>query len=57
VRSGYAPVNLGSSALIPAQLAKELPSAHEASQITLDFKYWSRNGAAISKRWYAWQGQ
>ena len=57
MRSGYAPVNLGSAALIPAQLAAELPSAHAAGQITLDFKYWSRNGAAISKRWYAWQGQ
>lgn len=56
-RSGYAPVNLGSAALIPAKLAKELPSSHEAGQITLNFKYWSRNGATISKRWYAWQEQ
>ncbi|VXC35661.1 ABC transporter substrate-binding protein [Pseudomonas sp. 8Z] len=57
MRSGYAPVNLGSAALIPAQLAKELPSDHAAGQITLNFKYWSRNGAAISERWYAWQEQ
>ncbi|AQZ34725.1 ABC transporter substrate-binding protein [Pseudomonas sp. LPH1] len=57
IRSGYAPVNLGSAALIPERLAAELPSAHDAGQITLDFKYWSRNGAAISKRWYAWQAQ
>ena len=57
MRSGYAPVNLGSGTLIPAQLAAELPSAHETGQITLDFKYWSRNGEAISKSWYAWQAR
>lgn len=57
IRSGYAPVNLGSAALIPERLAAELPSANHTGQITLDFKYWSRNGAAISKRWYAWQAQ
>lgn len=57
MRSGYAPVNLGSAALIPSDLSAELPSAHSDGQITLNFQYWARNGAQISKRWYAWQAQ
>ncbi|MEX6504059.1 ABC transporter substrate-binding protein [Pseudomonas zhanjiangensis] len=56
-RTGYAPVNLNSAALIAADLAGNLPSAHGDSQITLDFKYWSKHGEAISRRWYAWQAQ
>lgn len=53
--SGYAPVNLDSTNLVSAELAKNQPSAHTAGQITLDFKYWARNGESIAKRWYAWQ--
>lgn len=55
--TGYAPVNLSSAALIAPELAGSLPSAHGDSQITLNFKYWSKNSEAISRRWYAWQAQ
>ncbi|MDT4872790.1 Bacterial extracellular solute-binding protein [compost metagenome] len=55
--TGYAPVNLSSAALIAPELAGNLPSAHRDSQITLNFKYWSKNSEAISRRWYAWQAQ
>jgi len=54
-RSGYAPVNLGSLALIPSEQATQLPSAYTADQITLDFKYWGQQGEAIARRWQAWQ--
>jgi putative spermidine/putrescine transport system substrate-binding protein len=57
IRSGYAPISLKSQPLIPAHLAEELPSAHSDGQITLNFKYWSRHGEEISKRWYAWQAK
>ncbi len=56
-RTGYAPVNLNSTALIAADLAGNLPNAHDDSQITLDVKYWSKHSEAISRRWYAWQAQ
>lgn len=55
--TGYAPVNLSSAALIAPELAGNLPSAHEDSQITLNVKYWSRNSETISQRWNAWQAQ
>ncbi|MBS7662146.1 ABC transporter substrate-binding protein [Pseudomonas lalucatii] len=55
--SGYAPVNLESTSKVPAVLADSLPSAHGDSQVTLDFKYWSKHGEAIAERWYAWQRQ
>ncbi|WP_437881206.1 ABC transporter substrate-binding protein [Pseudomonas sp. LRF_L74] len=55
VRTGYAPVNLESPALVPAAAAASLPSAHADSQITLDFKYWAINGEVIAKRWDEWQ--
>jgi putative spermidine/putrescine transport system substrate-binding protein len=38
-------------------LADNLPSAHSDSQVTLDFKYWSKHGEAIAERWQAWQRQ
>ena len=57
IQTGYAPVNLKSAALIPANLASNLPSANTDSQITLNFKFWSKQGDAIAKRWYAWQAE
>ena len=57
IQTGYAPVNLLSAALIPANLASNLPSANTDSQITLNFKFWSKQGDAIAKRWYAWQAE
>lgn len=57
IQSGYAPINIKSQPLIPEHLAQELPSAHTDGQSTLNFKYWSRNGEEISKRWYAWQAK
>ena len=56
-QTGYAPVNLNSAVLIAPELAGNLPSAHSDSQITLNFKYWSKNSETISRRWYAWQAQ
>lgn len=55
--TGYAPVNLKSAELIPPELSGNLPSAHEDSQITLNFKYWSRHSETINQRWSAWQAQ
>jgi putative spermidine/putrescine transport system substrate-binding protein len=55
ILSGYAPVNLESQGKVPAVLADNLPSAHSDSQVTLDFKYWSKHGEAIAERWYKWQ--
>ncbi|TBV04367.1 ABC transporter substrate-binding protein [Phytopseudomonas dryadis] len=53
--TGYAPVNLSASELVPVAAAQDQPGAHKDSQITLDFKYWSLNGERIAERWNAWQ--
>ncbi|WNW10020.1 ABC transporter substrate-binding protein [Pseudomonas sp. DTU_2021_1001937_2_SI_NGA_ILE_001] len=52
--SAYAPVNLGSQQRLDSTLAKNLPTAYPADQITLDFAYWAKNGADIAKRWNEW---
>ncbi len=53
--SAYAPINLGSDALMPPEVAAELPNAHTDSQIDLDLAYWAEHRDVIADRWYAWQ--
>ncbi len=55
--SGYAPINLKSPALMPKNVAADLPDQHTASQINLDMGYWAAHRDEIGKRWYAWQAQ
>ncbi|PHN34528.1 ABC transporter substrate-binding protein [Pseudomonas amygdali] len=52
--SAYAPVNTQSVARLDSTLAPNLPTAHVADQITLDFAYWAKNGADIATRWNEW---
>ncbi|TFZ33319.1 extracellular solute-binding protein, partial [Pseudomonas syringae] len=52
--SAYAPVNTQSVARLDSTLAPNLPTAHVADQITLDFSYWAKNGADIATRWNEW---
>ncbi|WP_428030437.1 ABC transporter substrate-binding protein [Ancylobacter sp.] len=55
--SGYAPVNVKSAALMPKDVAANLPDQHTGSQINLDMAYWAAHRDEIGKRWYAWQAQ
>ncbi|TDN57762.1 ABC transporter substrate-binding protein [Paraburkholderia sp. BL10I2N1] len=56
-QTGYAPVNLRSAALLPADVAKTQPDQYKATQINLDMKYWADHRDEIAKRWYAWQSK
>jgi len=55
--TGYAPVNGASEALLDPTLLANLPSAHAAQQVSLDFKYWGKHGEEIAERWNRWQSQ
>ncbi|MBS9477505.1 ABC transporter substrate-binding protein [Ancylobacter radicis] len=57
MQTGYAPVNVRSAALLPKDVAANLPGRHTASQITLDMDYWAIHREAIGTRWYAWQAE
>ena len=57
VVTGYAPINLGSPALMPPDVAKTLPDQQKASQVNADMNYWAEKRDEIGKRWYAWQAQ
>ena len=52
--TAYAPVNVDSVPMLDEQLAPNLPTAHAADQVTLDFAYWAKNGPAIAARWNEW---
>ncbi|WP_122858343.1 extracellular solute-binding protein, partial [Pseudomonas viridiflava] len=52
--SAYAPVSLDSVPRLDSTLAKNLPTAYGADQITLDFAYWAKNGPDIATRWNEW---
>lgn len=54
-RTGYAPINVDSAALMPKAAAATLPQAHADTHIDLDVKYWAEHRDEIAKRWYAWQ--
>ncbi len=56
-RTGYAPTNLGSSALMSPDIAKTLPDKQTAKQVNADMVYWAKNRDAIAERWYAWQSK
>ncbi|WP_296268486.1 polyamine ABC transporter substrate-binding protein [Pseudomonas sp. UBA6562] len=53
-KTAYAPVNVDSVAKLDSDLAKNLPTAYAADQVTLDFAYWAKNGQAIAARWNEW---
>lgn len=55
--TGYAPINLGSPALMDASVAATLPDKQTATQINADMTYWAKNRDAIGERWYAWQAK
>ncbi|TBU92053.1 polyamine ABC transporter substrate-binding protein [Phytopseudomonas dryadis] len=52
--TAYAPVNVDSVQRLDSVLAPNLPTAHEADQVTLDYAYWAENGAQIATRWNEW---
>jgi len=55
--SGYAPINLGSAALMDPAVAATLPDAQSAPQVNADMTYWAEHRDEIGNRWYAWQAQ
>ncbi|WNJ89639.1 ABC transporter substrate-binding protein [Bosea sp. 685] len=57
VKTGYAPTNLKSAALMDPKVAATLPDKFTTSQINLDMAYWAANRDEIGKRWYEWQAK
>jgi putative spermidine/putrescine transport system substrate-binding protein len=55
--TAYAPVNLGSKALMSPAAVKTLPDQYVKGQINLNTAWWAENRDAVAKRWYAWQAQ
>ena len=55
--TGYAPINLGSPALMDAAVRDTLPDAHVERQINADMSYWAEHRDEIGNRWYAWQAE
>ena len=56
-KTGYAPINLDSPALMEADMRATLPDAQTASQINADMAYWADHRDEIGNRWYAWQAE
>ncbi|CAN7271687.1 ABC transporter substrate-binding protein [Pararhizobium sp. LjRoot235] len=57
INTGYAPINLDSSAIMDEKIRMTLPDMQSASQINADMEYWAANRDAIGERWYAWQAK
>jgi putative spermidine/putrescine transport system substrate-binding protein len=55
--TGYAPINLGSGALLDEKARNSLPDKQSASQVNADMTYWAAKRDAIGERWYAWQAK
>lgn len=55
--SGYAPTNVDSGALLPEDVAAELPDRHTESQVDMDMDWWAVNNDEIVGRWFAWQSE
>jgi len=55
--TAYAPVNLGSKALMSPAAVKTLPDQFTKGQINLNMGWWAENRDVVAKRWYAWQAQ
>lgn len=55
--TGYAPTNIGSSALMDEKLRKTLPDMQAESQVNADMGYWAEHREEIGKRWYDWQAK
>jgi len=52
--TAYAPVNVDSVKRLDSALASNLPTAHVADQVTLNFAYWADHGSEIATRWNEW---
>ncbi|WP_259105000.1 ABC transporter substrate-binding protein [Pseudomonas sp. JUb42] len=52
--TAYAPVNVDSVKRLDSSLASNLPTAHVADQVTLNFAYWADHGSEIATRWNEW---
>lgn len=52
--TAYSPINKGSDALIEPSLLTNLPTNYAKDQVSLDYKYWAKNGQDIAKRWNNW---
>jgi putative spermidine/putrescine transport system substrate-binding protein len=55
--TAYAPVNLGSKALLSPAVVKTLPDQYTKGQLNLNMAWWADNRDVVAKRWYAWQAQ
>jgi putative spermidine/putrescine transport system substrate-binding protein len=55
--TGYAPINIGSAALMDEAARKALPDAQSATQVNADMNYWAAHRDEIGERWYAWQAK
>jgi putative spermidine/putrescine transport system substrate-binding protein len=55
--TGYAPINLDSAALMPADVRATLPDTKKKTQVNADLRYWAKHRAEIGTRWYQWQAK
>ncbi|WP_416246396.1 ABC transporter substrate-binding protein [Castellaniella sp.] len=55
--TGYAPINLVSSTLMPKEVRDTLPDKQAATQVNANLGYWAMHRDDIGTRWYAWQAQ
>lgn len=52
--TAYSPINTDSEELIDVGLSAYLPTSYSEDQVSLDYKYWAKNGQDIAKRWNDW---
>lgn len=55
--TSFAPINLGSAALMEPKVRATLPDQQTAVQINADMSYWAQHRDEIGNRWYAWQAR
>ncbi|MGI6245431.1 MAG: polyamine ABC transporter substrate-binding protein [Pseudochelatococcus sp.] len=55
--TGYAPINLDSSAQMDAATRETLPDRQTETQVNANLGYWAENRDEIGSRWYAWQAR
>lgn len=55
--TGYAPINLESSAMMEPAVRETLPDMQAETQVNADMEYWAEHRDEIGTRWYAWQAE
>lgn len=52
--TAYAPVNPKAAKYLPKALLANLPTGHEATQVTLNIPYWAKHAKKIDNAWNQW---